>query len=301
MNIVIIGLTTPGSQIWSSPTKLEGAKIEGVKTAAHRWIRHIKQKIPHDLIIGLFHVGTNPYRDDENSKLGRISPANETLKVLESISDFDLVISAHDHYLNPSKTGKPLRYVQRTPVVSGGKHGEAVLKIVIKLSKAKIGWQTLSMAAEVLRAKQNRSIREDYLKRLEQPYLRYINASLPWKLDKTSRKKAAECFNTLMAISHQNQNLNGTLFPYLSLNSIQYLIGRQLTRQDLFKIVPYDNRAVTVKLSKRDLYLLNNPTPASGLRRIPYNRVLYMSLKNPIRFQTGLWSRKKKTSQEIYF
>ncbi len=140
LKIIVLGLTTPGSLMWLNIEQLNGFKIRSVTKSAVKWLKIIKKVENPDFIIGLFHVGLNPVRDDENSKLNEISEANSALNAISEASGFDFVITGHDHRLFPSKSGQSIKYVGKTPVVEAGHWGEVLLNVKLRFKKSKNRW-----------------------------------------------------------------------------------------------------------------------------------------------------------------
>ncbi len=285
LSIAIFGLTTPGSLMWNQLSRNSNIEIQSIKSALHYWISHIRQTQSPDLIIGLFHVGLNSFWDDENSKIKGIPPANELREALKETNDLDLIISGHDHRLNPYRSGQKIRYIQGVPTVSPGYGGKVVLHLQLRVNRIGSDWTVTHIVTVPIKADTNSHSEQVYSQMLSGRYKSYIQAKLPWKIGKTTNKQASICFNQLMAIAHSSSSKHGSLFPYTKIKRIRNQRGKYLRRADLFRWFRYHNRSVTVKLSKRDIYLLNHPQREFGKWKVAYNRKLFFWSKKPLDYK----------------
>ncbi len=285
VNVVIAGFTTPGILMWQEQVRLNRIEVLDLTEAVGNCLDIIEKKEQPDLLIGVFHAGLNAFRGNENSKLNRIPPSNDLRAVIKRFPQFDLVISGHDHYLNPRYTGRKVQYISGTPVISGGRWGEAVIKVRIELEDSGSERHVSLIRTETFHARQRGATNEEFRNMTGEDYFTYLNEKLPWLVDSSSNKKASECINKLIAISHSDKLPDATLFPVIRVSGLAGRKGKMLSRADLFRWIRYDNRPVTLRMSARDLFLLTHPNPEFGYRRLAYNRKLY------------LWSRDQLVPQ----
>jgi 2',3'-cyclic-nucleotide 2'-phosphodiesterase (5'-nucleotidase family) len=272
--IVIIGATTPGILMWSNISFFKNIKIISVKKALDKWIKIINREIKPDFLILAIHGGINPMRDHENGKLNRIPPVNDIRTLLPDFPEVDLVISGHDHQLHPYHPGQKLRFINNRPVISGGKLAEAVINISLDLIKGKKRWKIKNHQVEIYKAVQYQK-KPKIIGSLTQQYLNYINEPLKWVIQKTDRGTATRCLNKLLALAFNDKKSIGSLFPSIGKISIRYLKNQILKRKHIYRWLRYPNRAVSVRLSWNDIYLLTHPKPEFGKYRITYNRHLF--------------------------
>jgi len=282
LKVAVIGFTTPGVALWLSPQQLQGIQVQPLEVAARQWLKTVRHREHPDFVIGLFHVGLNPMRDDENSKISRLPPANGLLPLLETVTGFDLVISGHDHRLAPSRSGQKLRYIKQTPVVSGGSWGEALIDLKILLQQTNGAWQTERIISRVHRPAQDPEIDKDYVALLPQAYQDHLLAELPWQMTSAPKPLITDCFNHLHALAQDEPQLMGTLLPPVAIETARRDFGRKLRRIDLWRWLPYENRTVTTRAAVRDIALLTQPLPEFGSRKVAYNRRLYPWFKEPL-------------------
>jgi len=257
VKIAIIGFTTPGVLMWMGPNQLQSLEIESLKESARRWIKTINRTEKPDIIIGSFHAGINPFRDTEESKIKQIPPANDLRETLKAVPGFHLAVSGHDHRLNPSRSGGKVRYIENVPVISGGCHGEAIVFADLTVARKNGSWHTQQVNVMVKKASQRKEITDQYSSLIKRDYREYLNKEVPWLFTQTSPQNATICLNTLNALAQDEPGIDGTLFPHIKIRSVNSVANRRIKRSDLFKWLRYHNKPVGVKLSSRDLNLLN--------------------------------------------
>jgi len=301
LKIAVLGFTTPGSRIWLGEKQLDGIRFDPVDSSAQAWLKKIRRRHEPDLIIGLFHSGLYSLRDDENAKISRISPPNALRETLSQIDGFDLVVAGHDHRLSPSRSDLPVRYIMGTPVVEGGKWGEAFLDLSLDVQRRKGKWRVAGVTCRVRRASTARDLDSSYLGQLPPDYLEFLHAPLPYTWTSTSQENVMNCLNRINALAHSSPEVDGSLLPRASANELSNLVGRQLRRLELYKIFRHDNRTVTVQLSAREIQLLEDPVPESGRRQVPSNRVLFGWFKAEIpRSEEKGWFLQRKQFEPLY-
>jgi len=276
--IVIIGATTPGILIWSDISASKTTRITSVKQALIKWIAKIKKEIDPDFLILAIHGGLNPMRDDENGKLNRIPPVNDIRTLLPELPEIDFVISGHDHQLSPYRSHQKLRFINQRPIVSAGKHGETVTNIKLKLQKKGNNWKIINHQVNIFKAADSRQNKAN-MAVLSQDYLSFINEPFNWKVHKTLSITAAKCINKLLALSFADHKTAGSLFPSIEKISISKLRNQILRRKHIYQWLRYPNQAISIKISKNDIFLVTHPKPEFGKRRSSYNRKLFPYFK----------------------
>ncbi len=301
LKIAIIGFSTPGSHMWLGENQLKGIVCRPITPSAAYWLKTVKRREHPDLIIGIFHAGIYPLRDDENSKLNRLPPANSVMEVIRKNAAFDLVIAGHDHRLVPNRTGRHISYIRTTPVVQGGRWGEAFIDLNLKLVLSQKRWRVVDIEHRIQRASQQEHIRSDYRRQLSEDYLAYIQAPLPYMFTKTSKASATRCLNLLNALANSETGVTGSLLPKVRIYKLSDHVGKRLRRLDLLRWFRYDNRAVTVLLSLRDIQLLIRPESEFGRRRVPGNRLLFPFFSRRLPdFKSNVWWLDRSSFDRIY-
>jgi len=94
LKIAVLGMITPSIPNWLPPSIWSGMRFEGMVKTARYWVSYIKQHEHPDLMIGLFHSGTDAnYGFHEAGQ-----PIEDASKlVAKEVPGFDVVFAGHDH------------------------------------------------------------------------------------------------------------------------------------------------------------------------------------------------------------
>lgn len=109
IKIAILGMITPAVPAWLPENLWAGLRFDGMVETARKWIPVIQQEEQPDIIIGLFHSGSN------NSFSTGGYAENASIKVATEVPGFDIVLMGHDH-----------RYTKETVTDSTGKEVFAI-------------------------------------------------------------------------------------------------------------------------------------------------------------------------------
>ncbi len=93
--IVVLGMITPGISVWLPEDIWEGIRFDDMIETARKWVPIIMEKEQPDLLIGLFHSGTDftyggGTREQTNNH-------NASVLVAELVPGFDIIFTGHDH------------------------------------------------------------------------------------------------------------------------------------------------------------------------------------------------------------
>jgi len=96
IKVAVLGLITPAIPNWLPPKIWEGMEFQDMIESAKKWVAIIKEKEKPDLIIGLFHSGTDATYGNQDAS----TPKNENASqlVAEKVPGFDIVFVGHDHH-----------------------------------------------------------------------------------------------------------------------------------------------------------------------------------------------------------
>ena len=93
--IVVLGMCTPGVPTWLPENLWEGMEFRGMVETAEEWVPRIMEEEDPDILIGLFHAGTDSTYSGY-AETDRLNP-NASLLVARDVPGFDLVLTGHDH------------------------------------------------------------------------------------------------------------------------------------------------------------------------------------------------------------
>ena len=90
VKVVILGMITPSIPSWLPEQLWSGLRFEDMETCARKWVEVIRRKENPDVLVGLFHAGS------EGNKLDNVIENGSRL-VAENVPGFDVVFMGHDH------------------------------------------------------------------------------------------------------------------------------------------------------------------------------------------------------------
>jgi 2',3'-cyclic-nucleotide 2'-phosphodiesterase/3'-nucleotidase len=96
IKIAVLGLITPAIPNWLPPKIWEGMEFQDMVETARKWVAIIKEKEKPDLIVGLFHSGTDAAYGNKNPNMQKNENASQL--VAEKVPGFDIVFAGHDHH-----------------------------------------------------------------------------------------------------------------------------------------------------------------------------------------------------------
>jgi 2',3'-cyclic-nucleotide 2'-phosphodiesterase / 3'-nucleotidase len=130
IKIAVLGMCTPGVPTWLPHALWDGMQFDDMIKTAQKWIPVIKEKEKPDLIVGLFHSGTDYTYDDYT--IDSDKNPNASKLVAEKVEGFDVIFTGHDHKLTWMQTNNP----SRKPVYLAGPSGHCInlVSVAVKLS-----------------------------------------------------------------------------------------------------------------------------------------------------------------------
>ncbi len=96
VKIAVLGLITPGIPMWLPEKIWSGIDFQDMVVSARKWVKIIQEKEHPDVLIGLFHAGTEAAYEGQNPDMPRNENAAQL--VAEQVAGFDVVFVGHDHH-----------------------------------------------------------------------------------------------------------------------------------------------------------------------------------------------------------
>ena len=145
VKIAVLGMTTPGIPKWLPTHLWKDLEFKDMIETARKWVPEIQKKEQPDLLIGLFHSGSDHTYAGEDESL----PCNENagLLVARRVDGFDAVILGHDHQqLNTIILND---YGHPVCVIDAGSRAQLLGKIHVRMTLRK-GEYRKKITAELL-------------------------------------------------------------------------------------------------------------------------------------------------------
>ena len=257
VKIAVLGLANPALPLGHRP--IAGLEIEDPVSSAQAWIKRIQNDHPNKLVI-LYSGLMNPTDGAEEAKLARLTPPGQGRR-LARLAGVDLVIAGGERRL-PRPGLAP--YEGGAVLISAGSRGRALVEVSlgplphINLHRAQ--------GAEP---------------RPPKGLLPFLTEPLPYKLKGKPRVKLAICLDQVLALAAQKPG-ESSAFGKIYLENLGLTKGRLLTRADLYRWLPHDELAVTIRLSQRELALLAHPAAPYGKKKPNRARQLHIALAQPL-------------------
>ena len=98
IRIAVLGMITPNIHAWLPKSLWPNLEFQDMVECAQQWIPIIREKEQPDLIVGLFHAGSDP--NSGTSDMDTYMHENGSVPVAVKVPGFDLVLVGHDHTLS---------------------------------------------------------------------------------------------------------------------------------------------------------------------------------------------------------
>ncbi|MGI6718957.1 MAG: bifunctional metallophosphatase/5'-nucleotidase [Bacteroidales bacterium] len=246
--IAVLGISTPGSSWWIPDNFIEGLFFIDMIEAADKWIKFIKEVENPDMIIGLFHSGTDyTYNEqDINSKCNE----NATTLVAHNVDGFDIIICGHDHkghnFTLTNKFGNNVLIIAPTSKMKDF----CSIEVSFNSNKLNISgkiYYTLSLDTD-----------EDYVKKLQPLFVKasgFFNKPIGYLTNSISKVeslfKPSEYISFIHEIQLKYTNADISFAAPLSLG-VEINKGIQY-KKDLFKFYNFDNYFYVVELTGEEI------------------------------------------------
>ena len=91
IRIAVIGMLTPAIPNWLTEDFWSGLEFEDIVASAKKWVKHVREIEKADLVVGLFHSGT------EGGIITDGAEEDATYSVAREVPGFDVIFFGHDH------------------------------------------------------------------------------------------------------------------------------------------------------------------------------------------------------------
>lgn len=278
LKIAVLGMITPAIPDWLPPSIWSGMRFEGMVKTARYWVSYIKQHEHPDLLIGLFHSGT-----DKNYGLhGPGEPIEDASRlVAKEVPGFDIVFAGHDHKddneVVTNTAGK------KVVLLDPGAHAETVALANIHLQyNSKTGKYAKEIKGSLVNMR-NYTPDSIFMARF-MPYFLQVKKFVSRPIGKfTHTVYARDALfgpSSFMDFVHKIQLAKtGAQISLVSLLSTNARINKgPIYVRDLFKLYRYTNYLYTMSLTGREI-------------------------KNALEYSASLWfnTMKSKTSHMLLF
>ncbi len=253
LKIAVLGMITPAIPNWLPPSIWSGMRFDGMVKTARYWVSYIKQHEHPDLLIGLFHSGT-----DKNYGLhGPGEPIEDASKlVAKEVPGFDVVFAGHDHKDDNEIVTNTAD--KKVVLLDPGAHAETVSLADIHLTyNPKTGKYSKEIKGSLVSMK-NYKPDSAFMARF-MPYFVQVKKFVSRPIGKFTHTIYAEDAlfgpSSFMDLVHKVQlQKTGAQISFVSLLSTKAKIKKgPIYVRDLFKLYRYTNYLYTMSLTGREI------------------------------------------------
>lgn len=253
LKIAVLGMITPAIPNWLPPSIWSGMRFEGMVKTARYWVSYIKQHEHPDLLIGLFHSGT----DKSYGLHGPDEPIEDASKlVAKEVPGFDVVFAGHDH-INDNEIVTNTAD-KKVVLLDPGAHAETVsLADIHMIYNPKTGKYSKEIKGSLVSMK-NYKPDSAFMARF-MPYFVQVKKFVSRPIGKFTHTIYAEDAlfgpSSFMDLVHKVQlQKTGAQISFVSLLSTKARIKKgPIYVRDLFKLYRYTNYLYTMSLTGREI------------------------------------------------
>lgn len=242
--IAVLGLITPGIPKWLPENLWPGMEFKDMVETAEEWVPKIIEKEDPDLVVGLFHSGTDAsYGGNTASYLNE----NAVLLVAEKVPGFDVIFAGHDHRVSIMHVAGPEG--DSVLIIDPGSHGRFAGELTATFDKNGI----VELKAQNVSMKDfnpSSELQELFSEDLEK-ISTYLNDTITWLTEEMIGRDALYGPSAMMSLIHRLQmDLSGADLSFTAPLSIRDTLKQgPLLVSDMFKLYRFENMLYVMKLS----------------------------------------------------
>jgi len=246
--IAVLGLITPGIPGWLPKNLWPGMEFRDMVESAGEWIPRIREHEKPDLIVGLFHSGTDAsYGGASDDYLNE----NASVLVAEQVPGFDVIFAGHDHHASIIRVENSAG--DTVLVVDPGSHARFAGEVTIsfegngerEITAANIPINRFPPSVEFLA-----QFAPDYDK-----IVQYLGDTITWLTEEMSGQDALFGPSSMMSLIHSVQlELSRADLSFTSPLSLSAKLEKgPLLVSDMFKLYRFENMLYTLELTGKEI------------------------------------------------
>ena len=246
--IAVLGLITPGIPRWLPENLWPGLEFRDMVETAREWIPRIIEKEKPDLVVGLFHSGTDAaYGGNTEAYLNE----NAVILVAENVPGFDVIFAGHDHRVS----------IQNVACINGdsvlivdpGSHGRFAGELTLTFGKN--GISGLRARNVSMKDYQPSAVIGDQFSTERETITQYLEDTITWLDNKMTGLDALFGPSPMMSLIHQVQmELTGADISFTAPLSMSAILEEgPLLVSDMFKLYRFENMLYSMQLSGSEI------------------------------------------------
>jgi len=245
--IAVLGMITPGIPNWLPKNLWPDMEFRDMVETAREWVPLILEKEKPDLLIGLFHSGTDAsYGGNTQSYLNE----NAVMLVAEQVPGFDVIFAGHDHRVSVQWLSNSIG--DSVLIIDPGSHGRFAGEATITF-----GQEGKLISGENIPMKEY-SYSEGFVQEFASEYRtlsEYLEDTITWLSEDMAGLDAILGPSTMMSFIHQVQlELSGAQISFTAPLSLSAVLTKgPLLVSDMFKLYRFENMLYTMQLRGREI------------------------------------------------
>jgi len=245
--IAVLGLITPGIPGWLPKNLWPEMEFRDMVETASEWVPRILEQEKPDLLVGLFHSGTDSsYGGNPDSYLNE----NAVLLVAHQVPGFDIIFAGHDHRV----TCESIANIEGDSVLilDPGSHGRYAGEATITFGAqgSHITGQNIPMAGYL----PSEAFIEKFSPQFE-TISEYLQDTITWLAEKMEGRDALFGPSSMISLIHQVQlDLTGAQLSFTAPLSISAVLQEgPLLVSDMFKLYRFENMLYKMELTGAEI------------------------------------------------
>ncbi len=246
--IAILGLITPGIPRWLPENLWPGLEFRDMVETAREWIPRIIEKEKPDLVVGLFHSGTDAtYGGNTEAYLNE----NAVILVAENVPGFDVIFAGHDHRVSIQKVA--CINGDSVLIVDPGSHGRFAGEVTLTFGKN--GISGLRARNVSMKDYQASAVIGDQFSTEREIITQYLEDTITWLDNKMTGHDALFGPSPIMSLIHQVQmELSGADISFTAPLSMSAILEEgPLLVSDMFKLYRFENMLYSMELKGSEI------------------------------------------------
>lgn len=242
--LAVLGLITPGIPHWLAPNLWPGMEFRDMVETAREWVPIIIAKEQPDLLVGLFHSGTN------SSYGGNPEPymnENAVLLVAEQVPGFDVIFAGHDHRVSSQWITN--QQGDSVLVIDPGSHARFTGEVTVTFKPGgakKLEARNVPMSSYEPSPEFQQAFSKDFKEISD-----YLSDTITWLAEEMAGLDALFGPSSMMTLIHRVQlELSGADISFTAPLSLSARLEKgPLMVSDMFKLYRYENQLYTMELT----------------------------------------------------
>jgi 2',3'-cyclic-nucleotide 2'-phosphodiesterase / 3'-nucleotidase len=247
IKIAVLGMITPGIPGWLPKNLWPDMEFLDMVETAREWVPRIVEEEDPDLLVGLFHSGTDAsYGGNPDPYLNE----NAVMLVAEEVPGFDIIFAGHDHRVSGQWVINNVG--DSVLVMDPGSHGRFAGEAIINFTKEKrsITGQNISM--------ENFEVSESFQKQFNPEFTtisNYLQDTITWLEGEMDGLDAIFGPSSMMTLIHRLQlDLSGAQISFTAPLSIYAkLEAGPVLVSDMFKLYRFENMLYRMELTGAEI------------------------------------------------